>query len=144
MQIDIRSTTNLTNVDNSVDCSCRFYLIWALVSSLFAAYLWYDNELTPKPVVDNASSIMFVTNESLSVQQKLVANSQVIQQYCDSNGINFRVYPANAETKDLEPWAAVMLTEGSKHPPCLVKYDGSTVEVLNVPSTIEEAMEQIK
>ena len=144
MQIDIRSTTNLTNVDNSVDCSCRFYLIWALASSLFAAYLWYEPKLTPEPIVENASSVMFVTDGSLSVQQKLVANSQVIQQYCDSNDINFRVYPANAETKDLEPWAVVMLTEGSKRPPCLVKYDGSTVEILNVPSTIEEAMEQIK
>lgn len=122
----------------------KFYLTWAIVSTLLAAYLYYKPNLEPTPVVEDVAAVMFVTDDSLSAKQKLVTSSQVIQQYCDSNNINFRVYPYGAEVEDLEPWAIEMFNEGSKHPPCLVKYDGSLIEVLNVPSTIDEVMEQIK
>ena len=144
MQIDIRSTTNVTKVDNSTDCSCRFYKIWVLISSLALVYIWYGDKLEPSPIVEDVNAIMFVTDDTLSAKQKLVTNSQVIQQYCDSNNINFRVYPYDANSDSIEPWAATMLREGSKHSPCLLKYDGDLVEVLNIPDNVEKVMEQIK
>jgi hypothetical protein len=149
MQIDIRSRTNIKNVDKSTTCNCKWFFIWAVISSLLLTYVvvdtkYLDNVPLPIPVIQSTNSLMFVTNDEMTVKQKLIANSQVIQQYCDTSNINFRVYPSDAETKDIESWASKMLKEGSSQAPCLIIFDGSRMEIETIPSTVEDVLEKIK
>ena len=153
MQVDIRSKSNtkIKKVDKSVNfCNCTFYLIWAIAATLALGYVVVETNYFDRqdeqtvPVIEATSSLMFVTNDEMSVKQKLVANSQVIQQHCDSNNINFRVYPSNAETKNIEPWAVKMLDEGSSKAPCLILFDGSRMEIETIPSTVEDVLEKLK
>lgn len=145
MKVDIlaKKPVNPKKQDNN-----KFDLVSLLLIGFIIAYAIYElrirDDVNPSPVTESTSSIMFVTKEGLSVKQKLVVNSQVIQQKCDDQDINFRVYPFDAETNDIESWASNMLEQGIDHAPCLVVFNNKIIQIFDIPDNIDQVLKYVK
>ena len=139
-------------VDISVDRQPRKAPNYTLVLALALAFVLYDTRywerwISPNPAVKgDLAQVLFVATDTMSVAQRRVADSQLVDIATDRLGVNRRRLDSDTEIgADAEPWLTEMFELGVGQAPCLVfRNSDGKLDIIPMPDTVDEAIEEIE
>ena len=139
-------------VDISVDARQRKPANFSLLLALALAFVVWDTRywerwVTPSPSPSGElAQVLFVTTDAMSVGQRRVADSQLVDIATDRLGIQRRRLDSGTEIgADAESWLIEMFDLGAGQSPCLVfRNSDGTIDIIPMPDSVDEAIEEIE
>lgn len=122
-----------------------------LLLVLALAWVVYDTsywkKFAPDVVVpsEEASQVLFVTDESMTPGQGQASVSFLVDKFCEKNGVERRRLESGQDTSGAEVWLQEMAELGYGQSPSLVfRSKSGKLDCIPMPNSVDAAIEEIR